>query len=149
MSKDFSAESFRAIESILRVRRASIEKALAIFNECIDRFTSNSGALCLHRDAACDAITYGSLLRGLQLHNIYPNMDADDLEISLDDLLEELASLKVHVYFKRDRYTDHSKCFATDFVKELDTVRKEIEDPVLESHIQHMEVQRAKLNGEN
>jgi hypothetical protein len=75
-------------------------------------------------------------------------MDADDLDISLDDLIEGLASLKVHVYFKRDRYTDHSKCFATDIVKELDTVRKEIEDPVLESHIQHMEVQRAKLNEE-
>ncbi len=76
-------------------------------------------------------------------------MDANDLDMSLDNLLEELASLKVHVYSKRDRYTDHSKCFATDILKELVIVRKEIEDPVLESHIQHMEVQRAKLNGEN
>jgi hypothetical protein len=46
-------------------------------------------------------------------------------------------------------YAEHSECFATDIKKELDAVRKEIEDHVLESHIRHMEVQRAKLKGEN
>lgn len=93
---------------------------------------------------------YGSLLRGLQIHKIYPNMNADDLDISLDDLIVKISALKVHVCYEYGgRYVDHSKCFATDIVKELDALSKEIEDPVLESHIQHMEVQRAKLNGEN
>jgi hypothetical protein len=92
---------------------------------------------------------YGSLLRGLQIHQIYPNMDADDLDISLDDLIVKLSALKVHVCYEIGGYTIHRKCFATNLVKELDAVQEEIEDPVLESHIRHMKVQRAKLNGEN
>jgi hypothetical protein len=76
-------------------------------------------------------------------------MDPDDLDMSLDDLIVKLSALKMHVWCESGRYIDHSRCFATDIKNELESVRKEVEDPVLESHIRHMKVQRAKLNGEN
>jgi hypothetical protein len=76
-------------------------------------------------------------------------MDAVDLDISLDDLIVKLSALKVHVSYQYGRYIDHSNCFATDLVKELDVVQNEIQDPVLESYIRHMEIQKAKLNGDN
>jgi hypothetical protein len=71
-------------------------------------------------------------------------MNPDDLDISLDDLIKILVALKVHVYSESHRY-----CFSNNIAKELDAVMKGIEDPVLGSHIQHMKVQRAALNGEN
>jgi hypothetical protein len=82
-------------------------------------------------------------------------MSADDLHISLNDLIVKLMDLKVHAYpkvYHKSKGTllkDHSKCFATNIREDVLAAWRGTENPVLESHIRHMKVQRAKLNGEN
>jgi hypothetical protein len=74
-------------------------------------------------------------------------MNVDDLRIPLEALAYKLSTLKVRVYHThRSRYSqNHNKCFETDIREQVEAVLAGIADPVLESHIRHMEVQRAKL----
>lgn len=108
--------------------------------------------LCSHRIKACDAITFGSLLRGLDLVKIDPNMNPESIYVPLKTLAERISGLEIHVHPKVQAssypYTsfDHTKCYSSDIKKEVEAVMASIEDPVLESHYRHMAAQKAKLN---
>ena len=136
------------IENILRIRATTMKRLFQIPKQCIDRFTNDSKVLCKHGSRACDAIAYGSLLRGLQINNLDLSMAADDFHTPLVDVAHKLASLTVHVYLSNQVFgvQDHSKCFTTNIKEEVGAIMASVEDPVLESHVCHMAAQRAKLN---
>jgi hypothetical protein len=116
-----------------------MEKLLEIPGKCIDRFTKDLNVLCLRGEQVCDAITYGSLLRGLDIIKINPKMELNDLHLGLKYLAKKLSACEI--------YGNHIECFATDIKKEVTNILAGIGDPVLDSHRHHIAIQRAKLDG--
>ncbi|KAH8749071.1 hypothetical protein F5882DRAFT_470734 [Hyaloscypha sp. PMI_1271] len=138
------------IESILLCRRVTIAKLLAITAKCASPFTNDPNALhCPYRNRACDAIMYGSLLRGLEIAKVTPMMNAEEYHNSVETLSQGLSNLVIHVhppYYGAYVAQDHSNCFTTDIKKEVEAVMAGIGDPILKHHIRHVEAQRSKLN---
>ncbi|KAE9371869.1 hypothetical protein N431DRAFT_410930 [Stipitochalara longipes BDJ] len=136
------------IESILRVCRSTIEKLLGIPDKCVKVFTLNSGVLCLRKEPVCDSTIYGSLLRGLQLHQIDPNVDPDNLHISVNELGVKLNAIQIHVHPNASSYSSlsHTNCFTTNIKQEVDCIMASIEDSVLEPLVCRMAAQQARLN---
>lgn len=142
---------WKHIDNIHQIRRETIKKLIKVAVDCVKPCSDGvSTTECVYKEAACDALIYGSLLHGLQFYGLGPNTEPDTYQLSLEDLAAEISALKVHVYPPSQSPYDrrnHSKCFTTNMKKEVETIMAGIEDPILESHIRHMEVQSAKLNG--
>ena len=135
------------IENIMRIRAATIVKLLQIPNKCIELFKNTTNVSCKHGSRACDAIVYGSLIQSLQIAKLDLAVAANVISTTVVGIAEKLSNLVVHVYYDNKGFGfSHNNCFTTDIKKEVDAIMTSIEDPLLESHIRHMAIQRAKLN---
>jgi hypothetical protein len=93
----FVPELIFSTESILVCRQATIARLLAITAKCVSPFTDDPNALlCLYKNGACDATTYGSLLRGLNIAKVNPKMNAEDYHNSVKTLSQGLSNLVIH-----------------------------------------------------
>jgi hypothetical protein len=61
-------------------------------------FKSFPETICVYREAACDAIIYGSLRLGLERIELGPNSRAENVRLSVKDFAGKLSTLKVHIY---------------------------------------------------
>ena len=106
-------------------------------------------ALCKHGHQGCDAISYGSLMGGLEAIGVKTSTTADLIEINVKQLAEKINGLTIHVYpptndgYKR---VTHEACFTTNIKDEVAKVLSTVENPVLESHLRHLSTQAAKLS---
>jgi len=90
----------------------------------------------------CNAIVYGSLLRGLHSIDLWPRKRPEDIHISIQELRQKLEALRISTLLgHRDGfgvYTNHSRCSIPNYREEICEVLLSIADPVLDSHRQHM-----------
>jgi hypothetical protein len=116
-------------------RRVTIARLLEITAKCASPFTDSPNALlCPYKNGACDATTYGSLLRGLHIAKVNPKMNAKEYHNSVKTLSQGLSNLVIHVHPRNSGFyvaQDHSNCFTTDIKKEVEAVIAGIGDPVL------------------
>ncbi len=103
----------------------------------------------MHGNQGCDAISYGSLMGGLEAIGVNTFTTAHAIEISEKQLAEKINGLTIHVYpptndgYKR---VTHEACFTTNIKAEVAKILGTIENPVLESHLRHLSTQAAKLS---
>lgn len=89
----------------------------------------------------CDAIVYGSLLRGLQELDLWPRKPADTIKISVNELASQLQSLYNYVYPR----SGHDSCnLAFRLRDQIASTLSSVPNPVLASHRRHMRIQARK-----
>jgi len=145
---------FFALENILRLRNKTIGQLLNIVYSRIEKYETSDGILCAlsandrKNASACDAITYGSLTRGLQKLGLWPRKTIEDIYVSVQELASTLSSIRIHHYPDTDRYSSgsHGGCCPGDIKQEVRSQLENIPDSVLESHRRHMAAQNG---GEN
>ncbi|KAF8855126.1 hypothetical protein BDZ45DRAFT_805227 [Acephala macrosclerotiorum] len=141
------------IEYILDVRQATIDKLLGIPYAHVDRYENTNDIICKrkHGRKACDALAYGSLVRGLQIAGLWPRKKPEEIHISIDQLASTLESLEIFVlpgadssydygYSKTNRY--HDSCSVHNFIEQVRPALSGIQFPVPDSHRRHMEAQK-------
>lgn len=97
-----------------------------------------------HILAECDAMVYGTLLRGLQELDLWPRKPADIIKISVHKLALQLQSLVIFVYPAND-FSDHFSCnFVNSFKDRIALKLRSIHNAVLASHRRHMRIQARK-----
>jgi hypothetical protein len=103
--------------------------------------------MCRYSRPGCDAIIYGSLLRGLDLHDLYPEIKPEDVHLSVTSLAEIISKLEIFPYYSAKGGV-HDDCSMSDFSSGTASVLSNIGSPVLESHLRHMAEQSKKLAGD-
>jgi len=90
----------------------------------------------------CDAITYGSLLLGLQRANLWPQKKPEDVQDSVKNLKQKILVLQTLFWTKRG---EHEACGIRGFKARLVTELSDI-NPTLDYHRRHMEGVAAALS---
>jgi hypothetical protein len=132
----------------MSLRRTAIENMLDIPRRRIETYTDNKATMCRYGRPGCDAIIYGSLLRGLDIHGLHPDMKPEDVHLSVTALGEIISKLEIYPYYSAKGGV-HDDCSLSDFASATASVISNIGSPVLESHVRHMEEQSRKLRGES
>ena len=140
------------LENISAVRQATIDKLLDIPYAHVDRYENANDIICRRksRQKDCDALVYGSLIRGLQIAGLWPRKKPEEIHISIDQLASTLDSLEIFVLpdidsgYRHDYRTNHNhaSCSVHNFKQQVHTALSGIPYPVLDSHYRHMEAQR-------
>jgi hypothetical protein len=133
-------------EEILSLRRAAIETLFDIPKRRIKLYTDNKAILCRYSRPGCDAIIFGSLLRGLGLHDLHPDMKPEDIHLSITEFAEIVKKMEIHPYYSAKGGV-HDDCSSSDFASAALSVLTSVGIPVLESHLRHMGEQARKLIG--
>ncbi|MCJ1368297.1 hypothetical protein MMC16_007439 [Acarospora aff. strigata] len=135
------------IESILDIRQATVKALLNVLYDYVDRFESNKETICRENSKECDALVYGSLLRGLQEADLWPRKSSKTVHISVQELASKLNSLNIFIYPQDRRRHSSSSHYNCNWAERKDLVANtlsSIPDPVLESHSRHMQIQSKK-----
>jgi hypothetical protein len=135
-------------EEIMSLRLAAIENLLEIPKRRIKIYTENKTTMCRYQRPGCDAIIYGSLLRGLDIHGLHPDMKAEDVHQSITTLAEIISKLEIYPYYSA-KGGIHDDCSLSDFPSATASVLSNVGNPVMESHIRHMKEQSKKLAGDS
>ncbi|KAE9364482.1 hypothetical protein N431DRAFT_447657 [Stipitochalara longipes BDJ] len=135
------------IEEIMFRRRTAIENLLEIPRRRIKTYKDNKTTICRYNRPGCDAIIYGSLLRGLDIHDLHPDMKPEDVRLSITALAEIMSKLKMYPYYSANGGV-HDDCSLSEFASATASILSNIGSPVLESHVRHMKEQSKKLLGE-
>jgi hypothetical protein len=114
-------------EEIMSLRRTAIENLLEIPRRRIKSYKHSKTTMCRYSRPGCDAIIYGSLIRGA--------------------LAEVISKLEIYPYYSAKGGV-HDDCSLSDFASATASVLSNIGSPVLESHLRHMKEQSRKLLGE-
>ena len=97
--------------------------------------------------AACDAIAYGCLVKGLTKLKLWPQcVSTSSMLKSADALIVEILGINYYAACGGYSSLSHGPCgFKDDFHKQI-TKLENAEEPsgVLDSHLKHMEEQKAK-----
>jgi hypothetical protein len=125
-----------------------MENLLDIPKRRIKTYTDNKATLCRYSRPGCDAIIFGSLLRGLGNYDLHPDMKSEDVHFSIIDVAEIITNLEIHPYYSA-KGGIHDDCSSSDFASAAASVLSNIGSPVLESHLRHMREQARKLAGED
>ena len=128
-------------------RRKAIENLLEIPRRRYKTYKSNKTTMCRYSRPGCDAIIYGSILRGLDIHDLHPEMKPEDVLLSITALVEIVSKLKLYPYYSANGGV-HDDCSLSDFASDAASILSNIGSPVLESHVRHMKEQSKKLLGE-
>lgn len=83
-------------------------------------------------DNACDAISWGSITRGMQLAGLWPIKPAEQVYLSVDEVASAIES--IHIY----HFHTHLECGKPNFQEDVARVLRRIESPVMDSHRRHM-----------
>lgn len=132
----------------MSLRRTAIENLLDIPKRRIKAYTGNKTTMCRYSRPGCDAIIYGSILRGLDLHDLHPFMMPEQVGLSITALAEVISKLEIYPYYSAKGGV-HDDCSLSDFASATASVLSNIGSPVLESHLRHMGEQSRKLAGES
>ncbi|CZR54653.1 uncharacterized protein PAC_04537 [Phialocephala subalpina] len=135
------------LKQILSLRLAALEKLLDIVYRRVRGFADNKEIHCPREGVdknrkACDAIIYGSLIRGLELVDLQSTRDLQDIKFSINQVSSKIKNLEIH-----SLNPFHESCFERDFEVQVDSVLSNLGNPVLDSHRRHMEEQQRKLKG--
>ncbi|KAH7355390.1 hypothetical protein BKA65DRAFT_549449 [Rhexocercosporidium sp. MPI-PUGE-AT-0058] len=156
------------LDRILKVRLDMIDAILAIpysqmslyettGNQCratrtapAPRTNAEEISFNANERALCDITSHGGLLRGLLGNDLWPRKNASDISMSSFELGYALKKMVIPCLstFVRDTQTrlDHRKCFRAGRIDvDMTAVMKKVEILILDSHREHMRVQRAKL----
>jgi hypothetical protein len=138
-------------ESILVHRKAVITRLIDIPYDLLKKYTrqdpETSGTkpnVCSagRNQDQCDAIIYGSVVLGLLSWGLYPRPVCDDCSISIEQVTHQLKTVKIHAL--PGKYDNHYSC-PTDFCEKVDAVLQSPTDPILASHLAHMDAQNKRL----
>lgn len=130
----------------MSIRHDTIDELLKLPYEYIDLFDRSMDSVCVqvYFSRECDAMVYGSLLRGLQEFDLWPRKSADTIKISVDALALQLQSLGIFVY-PADDFSDHFSCNLVNSLRDrVASTLSSIPNPVLTSHRRHMQIQARK-----
>ncbi|KAL7269957.1 hypothetical protein RUND412_007345 [Rhizina undulata] len=138
------------IERILAVRLATIDKLLDIPYVRIDRYENTKNTICQQRynQKACDALVYGSLIRGLQIAGFWPRKKPEETHVSIDQLASTLDGLEIFVMPRIHQYdyyevgSEHNSCSVHNFKQQVSGALSDIQYPVVGLHYRHMEAQK-------
>ena len=128
-------------ENIRRIRKETVEKFLAIPSAMVAKYERTNDNLCQlgdvsGEDNACDAISWGSLTRGMQLAGLWPIKPAEEVYLSVDEVASAIES--IHIYY----FHTHLTCGKINFHEDVARVMRRIENPVMEAQKIHMARQR-------
>jgi len=132
----------------MSLRQTAIENLLDIPRRRIKTYMDNKTTMCRYSRPGCDAIIYGSLLRGLDLHDLHPDMKPEEVRLSIVALAEIIGKLEIYPYYSAKGGV-HDDCSISDFASATGSILSNVGNPVLESHIRHMKEQSKKLLGES
>ncbi|KAH7355413.1 hypothetical protein BKA65DRAFT_582335 [Rhexocercosporidium sp. MPI-PUGE-AT-0058] len=140
------------MENIHRIRVETIEALLSVPYSAMARFKRTKTVLCQMShissdDSLCDAITLGSITRGLDVSEVEYRTKAIDVHMSVEEVAAAIDDIHVyHVEPSAARpLVDHSLCHARNFQHEVAKVLRIMESPVELRHRQHMRVQNSKM----
>jgi hypothetical protein len=132
----------------MSLRQTAIESLLEIPRRRIKIFTEYKITMCRYSRPGCDAIIYGSILRGLDLYNLHPEMKPGDVHLTVTALADIISNIEIFPYYSAKGGV-HDDCSESDFASATSSILSNIGNPVLESHLRHMEEQSRKLRGES
>jgi hypothetical protein len=75
-------------------------------------------------------------------------MEPEDVHLTLTALAGIITTLKIFPYYSASGGV-HDDCSTSDFASATSSILSNIGNPVLESHLRHMEEQSRKLRGES
>jgi len=98
------------------------------------------------RNMECDAIVHGSLIRGLQSCNLWPESSIAT-GLNAQTLAHLLQFLKIFPLERRPFMpdADHTPCSELGLNVKVDSIISRMSDPVQDYHRVHMTAQREKL----
>lgn len=136
------------LEHVLAVRQATIDKLLDIPYAHVESYESSNDVVCQRRSEqkVCDALVYGSLIRGLQIAGLWPRKKPEEIHVSINQLASTLESLEIFDLSDVGSYyanTNHISCSIRNFQGQVRTDLLGIPCPVLDSHYRHMDAQKA------
>lgn len=111
--------------------------------------------VCSSRDAfeaeECDAVVYGSLVRGLQRLDLWPMKDPYDIPYNVNTLTNKMRDLHlIKPNSSPNSDAIHGLCgFAGPILHYIYAIMRANQSPVVESDLRHMERQRRELEGSN
>ncbi|KAK0120412.1 hypothetical protein ONS96_010627 [Cadophora gregata f. sp. sojae] len=129
------------VEHIFRIRQQTITNLLAIPYAMVSKYERTNDNICQlgdisGEDNACDAISWGSLTRGMQLAGLWPIKPSEQIYLSVDEVVSAIES--IHIY----HFHTHTDCGKSNFQQDVARVLRRIESPVMEAHRRHMARQR-------
>jgi hypothetical protein len=136
-----------SIESILQVRLDTIQRLLDIWYGYIDELLKGDSIFCKHGEAMCDNLAHGSLSKAMSNFDLYPVKTASEINISINELRENLVNIRANVLPSHSILFDHSKCHWVQIEKMIEEVILDTPNPTLEVHRQQMNDALITLTG--
>jgi hypothetical protein len=133
-------------DQIRSQRLKVVQNLINIPYKLVDKFESTRSTLCRQNSykVECDAMIYGSLVRGLQVALLWPRKKPQDITRSVRELVSDLRLISIFKYplgehDHNGHLTEpHENCAVANFNEEIQSVLKSIPSPVSESHRTHM-----------
>jgi hypothetical protein len=127
------------------VRGKVIDRLLNALYEIIDTLAINNMSLCLevlgHTD--CEALILGSLIQNLHKNGLWPRKDPKTIHMSVGELSNTLRNMAIRS--ANSSYPGY-KCGKTAFKDMIQRQLDVIPNPILGSHLRHMEAQNGGGN---
>ncbi len=131
-------------ENVARTRVEMLSRLLQIPYDCLVPFKDPFYPRCILRMKECDTLIYGSLLRGFEQAGLWPRGEPLEVRYSVDVLADKIRALEVYTY-PTEFGRNHKGCFTTKLKDEVETALRRLDRPILDEHLRHIQVQRAKL----
>ena len=122
---------------MLDVREEAVQKLLDLPYSAL-RKLQGGRRVCEHRNEDCDALLYGSLIRELEKFRLYPQKSAKDIQISVDALSKQIASILLSE-LPNTGHGHHTLCGTRFFRDAVNKVVTGVSCPVLDTHHDHLE----------
>lgn len=132
------------LESIKNTREATIRELLELWYSYAHSFLGRDEKQCKEGNGReCNSMAYGAVGYALTIQGLWPQKDASEIQMSVDELVSKLSSMKIYIIDKK-----HRKCLKTDIHEKMKSFLKDIESPVLNVHEQHLDTTLALLEGD-
>ena len=152
-NSNFTSFADLPAESILDARKGILAAMIKECQKLVTRYESstNEGPMCTYTTKdreACDALTLGSLIKGLIKAQLWPlPSEPSKIERSVANLREILLNLQCFTYVSSYPYNPHSCTFKPHLAKELQDILLRLKDSgVLGLHRRRMEEQHKRLD---
>ncbi|KAH9211256.1 hypothetical protein DL95DRAFT_511300 [Leptodontidium sp. 2 PMI_412] len=140
------------MENICRIRIETIDALLSVPYSAVARFKRTKTVLCQMShissdDSLCDAMTLGSITRGLDVADVEYQTKAIDVHMSVEEVAAAIDD--IHIYHVEPSaalpLVDHSICHPRNFQDGIAKVLRIMESPVEDRHRMHMRLQNNKM----
>lgn len=135
----------RDTESLLSVRQTTIKRLLNGVYSYANRFIRSADyentICCKANPKECDALVYGSLVMSFQSAALWPPVEPQDIEMSINELVSTLLlvePLTMPRNGSHHRSYDHTACGVADYKETIDRALASITIPVLDNHRRRM-----------